>query len=98
MTNNKNPHIKARQIKTRNSCTRARFLANMRQQSTDVLESGDWSRAKDLRGLLAVLKQARPRARSVIFCGVRFPLQWSLSSTVACCPETGQRLIARLDI
>lgn len=79
------------------TASRARFLASLRRQSAAAL-AGDWSGAEDLVGLLAELKRAPPRARSVTYRGVRFPLAWSLSCTVVCCPKTGTRLIGRLDI
>lgn len=77
---------------------KTQLLANLRRQSASVFLTRDWSQAHDLTGLLRALKLAPPRARSVTFRGVRFPLAWSLSSTVVCCPATGMHLVGKVDL
>ena len=50
-------------------------------------------------GMLAWLaKTARPRARSVELCGVRFPLSHGLWALFVVCPRTGRRLVGAVTL
>ena len=99
MPNKKKPRLgQARQNHTPRNYTRARLLSRLRVQSASVFLTRDWSQAPDLADLLRALKLAPPHARSVTFRHVRFPLAWSLSSTVVCCSQSGQRLVGRIDL
>ena len=77
---------------------RHQLLADLRAQSERVSLTRDWSDAPDLIALSREVGKALPRARSVSFRGVKFPLMHSLSQRIAACPETGRLLVGALDL
>ncbi len=58
----------------------------------------NWSDAPDLLALSREVGNAQPRARSVSFRGVKFPLMHTLYQRVAVCPETRRPLVGALDL
>ena len=77
---------------------RHQLLADLRAQSERVSLSRDWSDAPDLIALSREVGKALPRARSVSFRGVKFPLIHTLTQRVATCPETRRPLVGALDL
>jgi hypothetical protein len=60
--------------------SRHQLLADLREQSERVSLTRDWSEAPDLLALSREVGNAQPRARSVSFRGVKFPLMTSSTS------------------
>ena len=77
---------------------RHQLLADLREQSERVSLTRNWSEAPDLLALSREVSNAQPRARSVSFRGVKFPLIHTLTQRVAACPETRCLLVGALDI
>lgn len=77
---------------------RQQLLADLRAQSERVSLTRDWSNAPDLLALSREVGKALPRARSVSFRGVKFPLVHTFIQRVAACPETRCLLVGALDL
>ena len=77
---------------------RHQLLADLRAQSERVSLTRDWSNAPDLIALSREVGKALPRARSVSFRGVKFPLMHTLTQRLACCPDTRRPLVGALDL
>ena len=77
---------------------RHRLLADLRAQSERVSVTRDWSNAPDLIALSHEVGKALPRARSVSFRGVKFPLMATLTQRMATDPETRRPLVGALDL
>ena len=77
---------------------RHQLLADLREQSERVSLTRDWSEAPDLLALSREVSNAQPRARSVSFRGIKFPLMATLTQRMATDPETRRPLVGALDL
>ena len=77
---------------------RNQLLSKLREQSARVSLTRDWSEAPDLLALSREVSNAQPRARSVSFRGVKFPLMATLTQRMATDPETRRPLVGALDL
>jgi len=78
--------------------SRAKILRAVRQQSDRALSTGDVAGQPDLSLLSYLLKTAKPRARSLTYRGIRFPIRHTAWARIVCCPSSGYPLIGRIDI
>lgn len=74
-----------------------RLLRHLASQADAVRASHDWYAGRDLAELLQALRFARPRARTVRYAGIRFPILHSLCTKVAACPVSGRPLVGVAD-
>lgn len=93
--NLRKPH-KPRQ---RREPTREEKLAALRGQSKRATEARNPALCGETLQMLAWLaKIARPRAKTIYWDGIRFPLRRGFVINSVLCPETGQPLIGALAI
>lgn len=76
--------------------TKAAKLAALRKQSNRVAETRDWSGCDTLRTLAYLARVAKPRARSIFWDGIKFPLRQGFAINSVLCPLTGQPLVGAL--
>ncbi len=74
--------------------TRTKTLAALYAQADRVVATRNWSTADDLSILVDLTRCAPPRARSVSWKGIRFPLINSLFSRIVLCPDTRRQLVS----
>lgn len=75
-----------------------RLLVHLASQADAVRKTNDWRKGRDLADLALALRFARPRARSVSYAGIKFPLAFTLCCRIACCPMTGRELVGSVDL
>jgi hypothetical protein len=75
-----------------------RLLGHLSRQADAVRKTRDWRKGPDLAELFHAVRHARPRARSVRYGGMTFPLAFSLCARIACCPVTGRELVGSVDL
>ncbi len=71
---------------------RAFFLARLRRDSDHALKNRD-EISEDLRNLAYLAKYVKPRARSVCYFGIRFPVRQGFAINSVLDPETGRPLV-----
>ena len=71
----------------------ADVIEQARREANKAGSTQDLSRFPVLGMLAWLAKVARPRARSIEWSGVRFPLSHGLWARVVVCPRTGRRLV-----
>lgn len=76
----------------------ADVIEQARREANKAGSTHDLSRLPALGMLAWLAKVARPRARSVEWCGARFPLSHGLCARVVVCPRTGRRLVGTIDL
>ena len=82
---------------TKEVATRAR-LAALRKESVRASASHCVAKSSTLRMLSYLAKVASPRAKSVKWDGIRFPLRQGFSLNTVLCPETGMPLVSAVAI
>lgn len=84
----------------RESCPRkpVNIIDQAHREAYDAGSTQDLSRFPVLGMLAWLAKVASPRARSVEWSGVRFPLSHGLWARVVVCPRTGRRLVGTVTL
>jgi hypothetical protein len=72
---------------------RQKLLADLRKQSQAAFRTGCWHESEDLQMLVYLARCAGPRAKSVNFRGVHFPLFFGIITRQVRCPDTGVPLV-----
>jgi hypothetical protein len=85
--------IKTKAAKKPQSRKPARIIEQAHREADKAGSTQDLSQFPVLGMLAWLAKTARPRARSVELCGVRFLLSSGLWARVVICPRTGRRLV-----
>jgi len=77
--------------------TREEKLAVLRFQSRRAMEARNPALCGETLRMLAYLaKVARPRAKSIYWDGIRFPLRQGLVINSVLCPDTGRPLVGAM--
>lgn len=80
---------------TRLASTNAVKLAKLREQSLRASAVRNANLCGETLGMLAYLASvAKPRAKSIKWDGIRFPLRQGFAINTVLCPETGQPLVS----
>lgn len=78
--------------------TRSQIIKTMARQSNRAIRTGRITGQPDLELLAYLAKTARPRAKSVNYRGVNWPLSHNLWSRIVVCPETRRNLVGVIDL
>ena len=73
-------------------------LAALRKESVRASATHCVAKSSTLRMLSYLAKVASPRAKSVKWDGIRFPLRQGFSLNTVLCPETGMPLVSAVAI
>lgn len=91
-------HLRAQQAhpkkRARSSAVvRQQLLADLRKQSDEVFRTRCWAGFEDLQMLSYLARCAGPRAKSVEYRGIRFPLLHGIITRQVRCPDSGVPLL-----
>ncbi len=75
------------------AAVRQQLLADLRKQSDEVFRTRCWAGSEDMQMLSYLARCAGPRAKSVEYRGIRFPLLHGIITRQVRCPDSGRALL-----
>ncbi|HQU79403.1 MAG TPA: hypothetical protein PLU47_08045 [Azonexus sp.] len=75
-----------------------KLLRTLAKQSKEAYRRKNLHKHEELSMLCYLLRTASPRARSVVFENVSFPIVHTLVYRAAVCPDSGMKLVGVFDL